>query len=636
MFKPNEIPARELIDFEEAQTLRRLGALFRMERRSRPRYFDGRFLAARDLIRDQGYFLARQADLGRAIGTGIVTGLTINRVPGLATELTIAPGHGLTPAGEMVALTAPLRVRFADMPVAQRLDAAFGIRLAPNDPPRNRSGVYILALRPVEFTANPIAAYPTTIEGPRSVEDGDIIEGAVVTLIPYPIEGDMRNADAVRARVEREVFMLGSRRTAPVAALPLAMVGLAGDAVLWLDPYLVRREIGLEHRDVLGLGFAPRALREAHLLQYQRRLAEIDAPGRPSFPATTYFDVLPPGGRLPKSAIDPGDFSQNYFPPEVDVDLAVIPDDELPALIEESLLLPPIDLNLTGDELDSLAILALIPVARSAVAGLQTELGRTTRTLRMTAPNLVAKRLPLEVLRGIRLPRLTLPVVDTTNVVDEAWRRVLSQAGELWYVRRRNLAYKAEVTGVAAAVTAPERDVERDVVRRVGKAKFDNLREKATTPAASEMVKLMSSPTFERAPELLPAVVKSLENEKNLDRAAVMRVAADFNRPGFGEGLARLKQAQPGLVDKDMVDRLASTRALSGLDRLAAALPDDQLALIDKDALQELAASGELSELAAPGATLSAARLATLQKAKEKTAPRKRVSGGGRRKDKEK
>jgi hypothetical protein len=29
----------------------------------------------------------------------------------------------------------------------------------------------------------------------------------------------------------------------------------------------------------------------------------------------------------------------------VDVDLAVIPDDELPALIEESLLLPPIDLN---------------------------------------------------------------------------------------------------------------------------------------------------------------------------------------------------------------------------------------------------------------------------------------------------
>ena len=116
----------------------------------------------------------------------------------------------------------------------------------------------------------------------------------------------------------------------------------------------------------------------------------------------------------------------------------------------------------------------------------------------------------------------------------------------------------------------------------------------------------------------------------------MMRVAADFNRPGFGEGLARLKQAQPALVDKDMVERLASTRALAGLDRLAAALPDHQLALIDKDALQELAASGELSELAAPGATLSAARLATLQKAKEKPAPRKRVTAGGRRKDKEK
>ena len=39
-------------------------------RRWRPRWFDGRFLAASDLQGEQNYFLTRQADLGRAGGSG--------------------------------------------------------------------------------------------------------------------------------------------------------------------------------------------------------------------------------------------------------------------------------------------------------------------------------------------------------------------------------------------------------------------------------------------------------------------------------------------------------------------------------------------------------------------------------------
>ena len=37
-------------------------------RRTRPLWFDGRFLTARDLEREQNYFLQRQADLGKAPG----------------------------------------------------------------------------------------------------------------------------------------------------------------------------------------------------------------------------------------------------------------------------------------------------------------------------------------------------------------------------------------------------------------------------------------------------------------------------------------------------------------------------------------------------------------------------------------
>jgi len=42
------------------------GSLVIDSQRSRPYWFDGRFLAARDLQREQDYFLQRQADLGQA------------------------------------------------------------------------------------------------------------------------------------------------------------------------------------------------------------------------------------------------------------------------------------------------------------------------------------------------------------------------------------------------------------------------------------------------------------------------------------------------------------------------------------------------------------------------------------------
>src|SRR5215218_6561845 len=68
---------------EQQERLRRLqesNTLVVDDRRRRPLYFDGRFLAARDLTREQAYFLTRQADLGRAGGAGVVHGLEV-RLP---------------------------------------------------------------------------------------------------------------------------------------------------------------------------------------------------------------------------------------------------------------------------------------------------------------------------------------------------------------------------------------------------------------------------------------------------------------------------------------------------------------------------------------------------------------------------
>ena len=269
-------------------------------RRNRPRWFDGRFLAARDLAGEQNYFLVRQADLGRAGGTGVVQGLTVTQAAAGTTGasiLRIDAGFGFTDAGEMVVLAAALDVNPADIPTLQRLDAAFGLQEIPNEPGRSRNGLYVLALRPVEWTANPIAAYPTSLTGERTVQDGEIIEGVAVALVPYP-DAAADNWARRRARAARDLFVAGRDWGFASGALPLALLALQGNRVVWLDPYLARRDAAVS--------------------------------------AAAWFDALPPVGRLPAQCVDANALTQLYSPPTMTVELASVPDDEIPAVIEES------------------------------------------------------------------------------------------------------------------------------------------------------------------------------------------------------------------------------------------------------------------------------------------------------------
>ncbi|HEU4451617.1 MAG TPA: hypothetical protein VFR81_01115, partial [Longimicrobium sp.] len=286
-------PARQRLKSEQIRELQ--GSLVVDNRRRRPLFFDGRFLAARDLVREQNYFLTRQADLGRAGGFGVVEGLYVQR--GAApTSLTFTAGHGVTPAGELVVLPRDFTVELTEIPEIQRLNAAFGLLEIPHDPPRNRTGLFVVALRPVEFSANPVASYPTSLTGPRSVEDGEIVEGAVVTLIPYADEGPDVSTSLRRARVAHEIFVGGTAKGEAAGALPLAIVALNRGTVEWVDPFLVRREAGSQQADVIGLGFSPRGLREAHLLQYEAHLREVISLRRTlgyRFAATEYFQALP-------------------------------------------------------------------------------------------------------------------------------------------------------------------------------------------------------------------------------------------------------------------------------------------------------------------------------------------------------
>ena len=232
--------ARERIGAQDLTSLRRAGVLIEDPRRERPRYFDGRFLAARDLIRDQEYFLAREADLGQAAGSGVALGLFV-RQGGEAQSLVVEPGHGVTPAGELVLLPRAITVSLANIAVAEQLSARFGLSRLAQPPMRSRTGLFVLALRPVEFTANPIGAYPATITGHRTVEDGDVIEGTAVVLVPWQDDGATDALEARRGRAAHAIFVEGLQRGVSANVLPLAMIALESNTVVWIDEPMVRR-----------------------------------------------------------------------------------------------------------------------------------------------------------------------------------------------------------------------------------------------------------------------------------------------------------------------------------------------------------------------------------------------------------
>ena len=444
-------------------------------RRSRPLFFDGKFLTAADLNSELNYFLVRQADLARSLGFGVVDGLrvavanqTASGVGSAAASLRISAGHGLTPAGEVVFLPADLTVDLSDAARLENLNAAFGLAQKPQQPFTELSGLFVVGLRPVEYTANPTPVFPPSLQGNQSLSDGEIIEATAVTLVPYDSAAGVGNPAQARTRAAREIFLNQTPPKLPADVLPLAMIFLRGGTLVWVDEFLVRREAGDDDR--FGFGFAPRALAEAHFFHYQQLLATVPAPQRSGrLAAADFFEILPPGGPLPKGVVNLDDFTQAFFPPEARVDLTIVPEDELTRLMEESLDLPPLDLSLKPEDNDALAVLILAPVPRANYRAAVQRLTVLRPTLRNVAPSLLGQERPLQAITRLNdlliAKKLAVNGALTSTPIsgldaplaDAAWASVLGQTPNLWYVRRRNLPYASDLAGrsvVAAPVTS--------------------------------------------------------------------------------------------------------------------------------------------------------------------------------------
>lgn len=428
------------------------GSIVLDSRRTRPLWFDGRFLAAKDLEREQDYFLQRQADLGQAGGFGVMHGLFVSQPPATgevsnAETIVIQAGDGITPAGELVMLPNDLTIQLSDLTEEENLGLQFGISTQPQQPARTRTGIYVIALRPVEFTANPITSYPTSIQGSRTTHDGDIVEATAVSLVPYPNPINTSDPSQQQAVLARQIFVAGNPGTLSDSLLPLAMISLQRGHISWVDPYLVRRDSGPQYSGV-RFGLTDPSAQQAYLMQYNAQLQAVVATRQSSglvanFAATDFFKALPSAGPFPLDGISTRDFSQLFFPPQMDVRLSIIPSDELPALVADSLSLPPIDLTLPASAYANLAVFALIPVPRNMLASLQNSLPDTP--LNPTLPQVIANRTPLQLLRLFQGNVTFTPPLPVAN---SAWATAIGQQKYGFYVRRRSEAIYVDFTSV--------------------------------------------------------------------------------------------------------------------------------------------------------------------------------------------
>lgn len=607
------------------------GALIVDSGRRRPFYFDGRFLTADDLSADQNYIRSRQSDLAQALGAGVIRGLMV----GLGTQaasnsptITIEPGSGITPGGDIVTIDSPQTLVLSNLPQSAQLDAQLGVKVLPAASSINRSGLFVLALRPIEFSANPTAAYPTTLDGQRTVKDGDIVEATAVTLIPYPDRSGVENAAAKRSRVAREIFFDRQRPGVLQDALPLAMLCLEGGALRWLDVFMVRREVGAESTLSAGLSQRPRALLEAWLKQHQDQIDDIDTPAvSAGYAAARQFEVLPPVGQLPVSTLrfetQLGQLTllQSYFPPLVDCEFAFVPSDELAAMVQDGLALPPIDLRAADEDLDHLSLLIVAPVTRQQLEAHKRALQSVVRPIRAASSGLVSKRSPLEAL--IRLSQPSAFEVPTTLVnltpAEQAlaWQRALEATraqlnasmqgrGMFWYVRRRQLPYTAEISSATLRLAGNAADIDEAVDTRMRAdsaiTEFTRITSRIPTLALADMKNLLATPKLAVSQGLpnrglatsdllrrsafsaLSLRATRLEAEdRRLGHDDVLDIARQFGDPRLGEGFDALVDAadadtQGQLRSAEVVQAVAASGVAPELDRAARVLPRVQQA----------------------------------------------------------
>lgn len=433
------------------------GAILIDQTRERTSWAEGMFVTAAHFNRDQSYVVARQSDLGRAIGAGVVEGLEVTMAPGDPTAVLVAPGLGIGGGGESIVLHDSIRIGLADIALQRSLTQGAGLLDSLQLISETRSGLFVLCATPVEFTSNPVGSYANGPDGKRRLQDSLVTEATLFTLVPFALAATSEGPEARRGTAARRIFLDGVSAELPPSSLPLAMMELDGNVLVWLDMHLVRRQAGAARADAFGLGFVDTPGRIAHFRQFDALLSQMvsASPGM-GFAASDRFDILPPMGRLPAACVAPRAptpgaaqvLSHNWLPAEIPVELTALPEDEIDQLLEESLTMPVIDLSASPRALAQTPVSIIIPISRADWAAAPLEVIQQARTLTAAAPLGSTPTTPMDLITALLEQRTDPDLVDPT--VDAPWLALLAGRTTLWYARRRQFLRTDALTGEAS------------------------------------------------------------------------------------------------------------------------------------------------------------------------------------------
>jgi len=398
-------------------------------RLTRTNYFDGRLLTAEDLTRDQIYLDQRLREVGRVLGSGIMSGLALSLDP-FTGRLHLQPGRALTSAGRVLELHRELTADLNDRGLISRLNDGLYRRF-------NRA-LYAVVLRYTEVGTDIAEVFPTDLGAKRGFQYDLITESVQLGLVPLPIPLAQQSQLQIRARLMREFF--GSDQVhglVPEDAVALGLLAIADDRPRWLDAELLRYPVRNE----------PKAgdLQMDLARQYHRLLADVlDARRSGSlngdFAARDYFTLIPPAGALPKEAVDPVGGRQGFFPENYNVWIAPVRRSDAALVRQESMGLPAIDLSLK----EPVDIAVLAPLTNEEYGHFAARLTHESAQASRRLPQLDLLRLKLYPVRPVHALDLD------ADVWQAIWDRTTEE--ELFYLRRPARAAETAISSIVLAL----------------------------------------------------------------------------------------------------------------------------------------------------------------------------------------
>ncbi len=287
---------------------------------ARLNYFDGRYLRARDMDREQHYHEALSHIVGGAGGAGVVYGLGIAIPDAVGAPISVAPGLGITREGRVVLLSGAVTADVGDLIEATagaRQPAGSTTKLGHDhsafvpcvvaeqpvvEPVSVDEPIYVISAGPVEALCGREDVYARLCEAACVTDSaanlrvtGVILRARPISLQPEAIPGatdlHLRSRIAAayfaRQKEERRTLLVngglgngdwcGTAPFLPGSEIPLGIVMLRNKRWIVLDQWTVRRErmVSPPHAYWQGrLGMRPMDAFLGEVLQFQCQLSD--------------------------------------------------------------------------------------------------------------------------------------------------------------------------------------------------------------------------------------------------------------------------------------------------------------------------------------------------------------------------